>query len=98
MSPEQVRGERPDPRSDVWSLGVSLYRRLTGHVPFRGSTRPEVRDAILHTAPLAPRRLEPGIDPDVEAIVLKAMQKSPSARHADAGELADDLDRCLRHR
>ncbi len=97
MSPEQVdpsRGE-PDARTDVYSLGAVLYRMLTGRVPFPRRDRAAIFADILLRAPPAPRRLEAGVPPDLEAVCLQALEKDPGQRYRSASELADDLDRWL---
>jgi tetratricopeptide (TPR) repeat protein len=94
MSPEQAGGEahRVDGRSDVYSLGVTLYEALTGAVPFRGVPR-MVLQQVLNDEPRPPRRLNDTIPRDLETICLKCLQKEPDKRYASAEELADDLRR-----
>ena len=94
MSPEQARGEgrRVDGRSDIYSLGVILYRLLTGNPPFRGNARMLLHQ-VLHEEPLAPRRLKGSVPRDLETICMKAMAKEPGRRYQTARELADDLRR-----
>jgi serine/threonine protein kinase len=97
MSPEQARGERRgiDPRSDIYSLGVTLYELLTLRFAFDGNDRQELLRRILHDEPVAPRRINASIPRDLETIVLKAMEKDAAARYRSARELADDLERFL---
>ena len=100
MSPEQALGRRElvDHRTDIYSLGVTLYELLTLQPAFGGRDRQELLRQIAHEEPAPPRRLNPAIPRDLETIVLKAMAKEPESRYATAQELADDLRRFLEHK
>ena len=97
MSPEQALAKRLliDHRTDIYSLGVTLYELLTLQHAFAGRDREEVLRQITFEEPRSPRRLNKAIPVELETIVLKAMEKSPGARYATAQELADDLQRFL---
>jgi eukaryotic-like serine/threonine-protein kinase len=96
MSPEQAAGgRRLDPRTDVYSLGATLYELLTNRPAFDGRDRQELLQQIAVAEPIAPRKLVPTISGDLEIIVGKAMAKEPEQRYVTAGELADDLGRYL---
>jgi len=95
MSPEQARGERVDGRSDAFSLGVTLYRQLTGAWPFRGRTVADVLHALQHDPPAPPRALAPDVPRALERIVLRCLEKDPARRFPTLAELGDELDRFL---
>jgi serine/threonine-protein kinase len=97
MSPEQARGEldRLGSRSDVYSLGATLYCILTGKPPFHGDDLGRALKLVQEGRYDAPRRLDPSIDRSLEAICLKAMALRPEDRYVSAQDLAEDLDRWL---
>jgi tetratricopeptide (TPR) repeat protein len=94
-SPEQVglKGAPIDHRTDVFSLGATLYEAMTGVAPFRGETREQLFHAILLRDPVAPRKLVPGLQRDLETVVLAALEKDPGRRYATAAAFAEDLER-----
>jgi WD40 repeat protein/serine/threonine protein kinase len=98
MSPEQARGERRilDQRTDIYSLGITLYELLTLKPAFPGNDRAELLRQIAEIDPISPRKLDKHIPPELETIVLKAMEREPGHRYQAARDLADDLERYLR--
>ncbi|HZV06502.1 MAG TPA: tetratricopeptide repeat protein [Gemmataceae bacterium] len=99
MSPEQTLGTRVviDHRTDVYSLGVTLYELLTLRPAFGGEDRQELLHQIAFEEPVRPRRLERAVPAELEIIVLKAMEKRPRDRYATAQAFADDLRRFRMH-
>ena len=97
ISPEQARGGYSDERSDIYSLGITMYEMVTGRVPFEGETNVAV--ALMHTQSeiTPPRQLEPSIPVSFEKIILKCTQKKPERRYASARELIADLRKVLTH-
>jgi serine/threonine protein kinase/Flp pilus assembly protein TadD len=93
MSPEQAfgQGDRVDARSDIFSLGASLYHALTLRAPFDGASFLQLRDRILHTDPPRPTELVPGLPRGIEAVIQKAMEKRREHRFQTAAELRDEL-------
>ena len=96
MSPEQVRGEQLDARSDLFSFGALLYEMSTGKAPFPGETTGVIFDAILNRAPATPSRLNPQVLPKFEEIIHKALEKDRDLRYQSAGEMRTDLRRLKR--
>ncbi len=92
IAPEQIRGEVPDARSDLYSLGVVLYEMLTGQRPFTGDSVGEIAVKHINTSPVPPRELVSGIHPELERITLRAMQPDIHARYQSAEELIADLE------
>lgn len=92
MSPEQLRGDAPDPRIDIYAAGVVLYETATGRLPFQGHGAVLI-DAILNRQPTAPSSLNPSLPPALDFIILKALEKDPAHRYQTARDLAADLER-----
>ncbi len=97
MSPEQALAKRVpiDHRTDIYSLGVTLYELLTLRPPYAGKKRRELLQQIAFSEPAPARHFNKLIPAELETIVQKAMEKSPADRYGTAGELADDLRRYL---
>jgi serine/threonine-protein kinase len=93
MSPEQVQGKQLDARSDVYSMGVLIYEMLVGRRPFESSSLTGVLTAHITEKPKAPAELRPDVPREINAIVLRCLEKNPAARYVDAGALLADLDR-----
>jgi serine/threonine-protein kinase len=91
MSPEQVRGEPVDARSDIFSFGAVLYEMATGRPAFCGESTAQIRESILRIEPVSARKLNPQVPTELERIINKALQKKPEGRYQSAAFLSADL-------
>ena len=96
MSPEQVRGEELDARTDLFSLGAVLYEMVTGVAPFRGEASGVIAEAILNRKPVAPVRLNLDLPTKLEEVINKALEKDRKLRYQSAAEIRTDLQRLKR--
>ncbi len=96
-SPEQISGDhaRVDARSDVYSLGATLYAMLTGRAPFEGNSAAHVAEAVVRDRPTPPCAAVPDLPREAEAICLRAMEKDPAARYPSARGMAEEIERFL---
>lgn len=92
LSPEQAKGIQSNERSDIYSLGIVLYELLTGKVPYDGETPIAIALKHLQQDPEPPSRLNPRISRDFEAVIMRAIAKSPEQRYSSAKELLEDLN------
>jgi serine/threonine-protein kinase len=91
MAPEQIRGRRGDPRTDVYAVGTILYEMLTGHLPYESANPRALLRAKTAEEPRPPSYYVPDFDPSLEAILLKALERDPRHRYLSAGQLLGDL-------
>jgi serine/threonine-protein kinase len=91
VSPEQAQGKELQATSDLYSLGIVLYEASTGRVPFDADTPVAVALKQVNEQPRPPRAINPNIDPHLEAVIVKAMQKNPAVRYGSAAEMRQDL-------
>ena len=97
MSPEQVRAQELDTRTDLFSFGVVLYEMATGVLPFHADSTGLIFDGILNRTPLPPGQLNPDMPADLERIIQHALEKDPGLRYQTAAKLRDDLKRLKYH-
>jgi len=94
VSPEQLRGDPVDGRSNMFSLGAILYEMVTEQKAFAGEDADQVRHAIYEAIPVAPEQLNPKIHPVLGQVIMKALSKAPEERYQSGQELVNDLERC----
>ena len=92
ISPEQVKGQRGDQRSDIYAMGIMLYEMLTGRVPFVDQNPLAAMNERLLKDPRSPRELNPEISPELQEILYRALERDPRHRYATAHEMAWDLE------
>jgi serine/threonine-protein kinase len=96
MSPEQIRGDEIDQRSDIWGVGVVLYEALAGQFPFDPSDLRALFKSIHDEMPAPLHGVVPGVSQNLEAVVFKALDKKPARRYHDAADLALALRAAMR--
>jgi eukaryotic-like serine/threonine-protein kinase len=92
MSPEQIRGERLDPRTDLFSFGIVLYEMATGKLPFEGGTQGSIFDSILNRTPVSLRELNPGLPRELDRIIGRCLEKDRESRYQHASEIRADVE------
>ncbi len=96
MSPEQVRAEELDGRTDLFSFGIVLYQMATGKVPFQGASSGLITDAILHREPVAPMQINPNLPPGLQEVIRRALEKDRNLRYQHASDMRAELQRLKR--
>src|SRR5713101_1325461 len=96
LSPEQVRREKLDARTDIFSFGLVLHEMATGQQAFSGNTVTVIREAVLRQPAIAVRQLDPGLPPELEKIITKALEKDRNIRYQNAAEIRTDLQLLMR--
>ncbi|HVN17374.1 MAG TPA: protein kinase [Dongiaceae bacterium] len=96
MSPEQVRAQELDARSDLFSFGAVLYEMVTGRIPFQGASTGEICGSILHQEPAPVQQFNPNLPGDLETVIRKALEKDRVLRYQQASEMRTDLQRIRR--
>ena len=93
MSPEQLKGQKVTSASDIYSLGVTLYKLVTGETPYQGDTLANLTYQILNKRPRSARSFNPDLPGGVVRLINKAIQREPDKRFATASEMAEALRR-----
>ena len=96
MSPEQVRAEELDGRSDLFSFGIVLYQMATGAIPFQGPSSGVIAEAILNRDPVAPMRVNPGIPSALQEVIRRALEKDRNLRYQHAADMRAELKQLKR--
>jgi hypothetical protein len=94
MSPEQIRGESIDARSNLFSLGALFYEMVTDHKAFEGDNSECLRQSILESSPVPPVQVNPKLHPVLSDLIMKALAKDPGERYQNGRALLDDLEKC----
>jgi len=93
LSPEQIRHEKLDARTDLFSFGLVLYEMVTGQRAFSGDTVTVIRDAVLSVSVVPPRQLDSNVPSELEKVISKSLEKDPAQRYQSATELGTELRR-----